>query len=181
MDIIVLFFFFFFNDTATTEIYTLSLHDALPISNYFSQRIWLHKFYIATSPHVSTDDHYTMSPILFPLSISHSVNVALDILSFSASSKIFSLSGIIPVLTIRQFLDLSAAHGRLTSSPLITNWILTPQYGACKGHNMFYIPMMQTHICKSVLPPVFKPQFSRLYYTMAAAVVRPTQSGHVRM
>src|SRR6266496_6664840 len=30
------FFFFFFNDTATTEIYTLSLHDALPIS----LRIW---------------------------------------------------------------------------------------------------------------------------------------------
>src|SRR5436305_15157965 len=28
-----LFFFFFFNDTATTEIYTLSLHDALPISS----------------------------------------------------------------------------------------------------------------------------------------------------
>src|SRR3712207_7916989 len=35
------FFFFFFNDTATTEIYTLSLHDALPISfdpNVFSSR-----------------------------------------------------------------------------------------------------------------------------------------------
>src|SRR5689334_23727726 len=28
----MLFFFFFFHDTATTEIYTLSLHDALPIS-----------------------------------------------------------------------------------------------------------------------------------------------------
>src|SRR2546427_3802941 len=27
-------FFFFFNDTATTEIYTLSLHDALPISKF---------------------------------------------------------------------------------------------------------------------------------------------------
>ena len=27
----ICFFFFFFNDTATTEIYTLSLHDALPI------------------------------------------------------------------------------------------------------------------------------------------------------
>src|SRR5258705_1347495 len=27
----MLFIFFFFNDTATTEIYTLSLHDALPI------------------------------------------------------------------------------------------------------------------------------------------------------
>src|SRR5437899_12066798 len=30
--LLCLFFFFFFNDTATTEIYTLSLHDALPIS-----------------------------------------------------------------------------------------------------------------------------------------------------
>src|SRR5215475_15900198 len=29
--LVSLFFFFFFNDTATTEIYTLSLHDALPI------------------------------------------------------------------------------------------------------------------------------------------------------
>src|SRR2546430_11665871 len=27
-------FFFFFNDTATTEIYTLSLHDALPICDH---------------------------------------------------------------------------------------------------------------------------------------------------
>src|SRR2546429_6413513 len=31
-------FFFFFNDTATTEIYTLSLHDALPIL----RRTWRH-------------------------------------------------------------------------------------------------------------------------------------------
>src|SRR2546430_11312507 len=31
-------FFFFFNDTATTEIYTLSLHDALPISDGFEHR-----------------------------------------------------------------------------------------------------------------------------------------------
>src|SRR5256885_878214 len=30
--IAICYFFFFFNDTATTEIYTLSLHDALPIS-----------------------------------------------------------------------------------------------------------------------------------------------------
>src|SRR6516225_12308717 len=29
--VLLSFFFFFFNDTATTEIYTLSLHDALPI------------------------------------------------------------------------------------------------------------------------------------------------------
>src|SRR2546430_7325046 len=31
MPLLSWFFFFFFNDTATTEIYTLSLHDALPI------------------------------------------------------------------------------------------------------------------------------------------------------
>src|SRR2546426_3343041 len=32
MSLHLCYFFFFFNDTATTEIYTLSLHDALPIS-----------------------------------------------------------------------------------------------------------------------------------------------------
>src|SRR3712207_8316421 len=32
-------FFFFFNDTATTEIYTLSLHDALPISQPAGRRL----------------------------------------------------------------------------------------------------------------------------------------------
>src|SRR2546429_189432 len=34
---LLIFSFFFFNDTATTEIYTLSLHDALPISSNDSQ------------------------------------------------------------------------------------------------------------------------------------------------
>src|SRR6267143_265944 len=38
--------FFFFNDTATTEIYTLSLHDALPICNDLM-------FWIPRSPHGS--------------------------------------------------------------------------------------------------------------------------------
>src|SRR5438034_5893927 len=36
-------FYFFFNDTATTEIYTLSLHDALPISGVRAEegvRVW---------------------------------------------------------------------------------------------------------------------------------------------
>src|SRR5256885_10918236 len=37
------FFFFFFNDTATTEIYTLSLHDALPICfRYFFLPLFQH-------------------------------------------------------------------------------------------------------------------------------------------
>src|SRR5471032_3678875 len=35
---ICVFLFFFFNDTATTEIYTLSLHDALPISDRRAKR-----------------------------------------------------------------------------------------------------------------------------------------------
>src|SRR6266436_9562976 len=41
MSFFFFFFFFFFNDTATTEIYTLSLHDALPISRpspHFAQQ-----------------------------------------------------------------------------------------------------------------------------------------------
>src|SRR2546422_11182546 len=35
-----LYLFFFFNDTATTEIYTLSLHDALPISAIAWRLMW---------------------------------------------------------------------------------------------------------------------------------------------
>src|SRR3712207_8256169 len=38
--------FFFFNDTATTEIYTLSLHDALPISRLLHMQGW--EIYILT-------------------------------------------------------------------------------------------------------------------------------------
>ena len=39
-------FFFFFNDTATTEIYTLSLHDALPISlSEFPEDPFLNSYY----------------------------------------------------------------------------------------------------------------------------------------
>src|SRR2546426_9883234 len=36
--VLLIIFFFFFNDTATTEIYTLSLHDALPISSGRARR-----------------------------------------------------------------------------------------------------------------------------------------------
>src|SRR3712207_8978060 len=43
-------FFFFFNDTATTEIYTLSLHDALPISSSWGP-------YAATACATSTGTH----------------------------------------------------------------------------------------------------------------------------
>src|SRR5947208_13356831 len=43
------FFFFFFNDTATTEIYTLSLHDALPISGV-AQRTGATTYYVEIFP-----------------------------------------------------------------------------------------------------------------------------------
>src|SRR5260370_32657305 len=38
MPVLLFFFFFFFNDTATTEIYPLSLHDALPICSCSTSR-----------------------------------------------------------------------------------------------------------------------------------------------
>src|SRR5438874_6232017 len=44
------FSFFFFNDTATTEIYTLSLHDALPILSGISNVPW--KTTLVQSPHL---------------------------------------------------------------------------------------------------------------------------------
>src|SRR2546430_17457862 len=43
---VVLNFFFFFNDTATTEIYTLSLHDALPI--YWAEFAPLTGFFLSS-------------------------------------------------------------------------------------------------------------------------------------
>src|SRR5688572_33445667 len=38
---------FFFNVTATTEIYTLSLHDALPISELPARRAWLRRILLS--------------------------------------------------------------------------------------------------------------------------------------
>src|SRR6266487_6727540 len=48
-------FFFFFNDTATTEIYTLSLHDALPISLARSAKCW-------TAPALGLDRLHVAQP-----------------------------------------------------------------------------------------------------------------------
>src|SRR5437762_8127402 len=44
-------FFFFFNDTSTTEIYTLSLHDALPICELNFKLLGLHlKLFVEANP-----------------------------------------------------------------------------------------------------------------------------------
>src|SRR2546426_12329979 len=50
----LLFFFFFFNDTATTEIYTLSLHDALPI--------WVHDRAVGSIIRLSVPKSYITPP-----------------------------------------------------------------------------------------------------------------------
>src|SRR3712207_7944830 len=50
---------FFFNDTATTEIYTLSLHDALPIFNPYTEHFYVNP---KTDPYgvaPGTDFHWT--------------------------------------------------------------------------------------------------------------------------
>src|SRR6516225_11324686 len=49
------FLFFFFNDTATTEIYTLSLHDALPICSQRFCTAWRPECLPSTSVAVTPD------------------------------------------------------------------------------------------------------------------------------
>src|SRR5437868_9515921 len=50
---------FFFNDTATTEIYTLSLHDALPIGRHRARREGSQRFAPRERPHdaVRSEEH----------------------------------------------------------------------------------------------------------------------------
>src|SRR2546430_4876147 len=60
-------FFFFFNDTATTEIYTLSLHDALPISQLSFLRVVRQgvpegRFGFCLSPLQSRSEEHTSEP-----------------------------------------------------------------------------------------------------------------------
>src|SRR5438445_12026771 len=57
--------FFFFNDPATTEIYTLSLHDALPISNFFSDKLVLTSVTPASSAPVLQTPKATSSTLYF--------------------------------------------------------------------------------------------------------------------
>src|SRR5574343_2029306 len=66
--------FFFFNDTATTEIYTLSLHDALPIlgakRRQYQPKFWLVKPKLQpwrSEEHTSELQHITISYAVFCL------------------------------------------------------------------------------------------------------------------
>src|SRR5574337_2097822 len=61
------FFFFFFNDTATTEIYTLSLHDALPILPSFCKVSSWNYQYLLTE-HLPRSEEHT-SELQSPLNL----------------------------------------------------------------------------------------------------------------
>src|SRR5437879_13828404 len=56
------FFSFFFNDTAPTEIYTLSLHDALPISEYFTGTVRIDPLFAACDPARTVGARVTFEP-----------------------------------------------------------------------------------------------------------------------
>src|SRR5258708_34738845 len=62
-------FFFFFNDTATTEIYTLSLHDALPIlACLISGTCWCAPtLYGVRSPITSLPSRWVLADLPAPL------------------------------------------------------------------------------------------------------------------
>src|SRR2546430_8301902 len=53
-------YFFFFNDTATTEIYTLSLHDALPIyARHIHQYLSFGPSHPCSHPHADRSEEHT--------------------------------------------------------------------------------------------------------------------------
>src|SRR5476649_3105931 len=76
------FIFFFFNDTATTEIYTLSLHDALPISSNrrltslsrSSSRAGLYCAICRSEEHTSESSHTVISYAVFCLKKKKHIN-----------------------------------------------------------------------------------------------------------
>src|SRR2546430_17731586 len=97
-------FFFFFNDTATTEIYTLSLHDALPISLGGSTNAVLHLRAIAHAAKVKLSlDDFTRTgkrvPVLADLKPSGRYLM----------SELVAIGGIRPLM--RTLLDAGLLHG----------------------------------------------------------------------
>src|SRR3712207_6962641 len=69
-------FFFFFNDTATTEIYTLSLHDALPILALMGDDHTAESSTVAHQSEFAFVD--VMIPILNPAGVQEILDYGLD-------------------------------------------------------------------------------------------------------
>src|SRR2546426_651466 len=80
-----MFAFFFFNDTATTEIYTLSLHDALPISAFGARGVAIR----GISDTVEED---------LPLDFNRVTNASGDVSIPRVMREVFRNPGAIPAL-----------------------------------------------------------------------------------
>src|SRR5258707_2919474 len=68
-------FFFFFNDTATTEIYTLSLHDALPIFIFELETVGIRAVIITAHVTRITFEHGSLELIILELILGESIGV----------------------------------------------------------------------------------------------------------
>src|SRR2546427_6099279 len=88
-------FFFFFNDTATTEIYTLSLHDALPISRIVRR---------SRGPTTTPPRRSTMS--------SESIAAAASSRSEEHTSELQSQSNLVCRLLLEKKKTKNGIHGR---------------------------------------------------------------------
>ena len=85
--------FFFFNDTATTEIYTLSLHDALPISFTATQRMEIDDqgrvgIGIVPTSKLTVDGSFQVKRVASAVTISTVDEVIIGITDTSASRTI---------------------------------------------------------------------------------------------
>src|SRR5690348_17768813 len=66
-----MFLFFFFNDTATTEIYTLSLHDALPILSALPRRHQTPRLGVRQRRHHDEQEQSDVRAVVRELSLEH--------------------------------------------------------------------------------------------------------------
>src|SRR5687768_18228230 len=98
--LILFFFFFFFNDTATTEIYTLSLHDALPI------------YLIYTNIKLAYNGLLSATNRTITLKLRRTNNTAGDVSNSTTTfvTQIVSLVG----LTDRKSTRLNSSHGYIS-------------------------------------------------------------------
>src|SRR5258708_38915032 len=81
--------FFFFNDTATTEIYTLSLHDALPISPTMRQSFPNPRLTQASHPKRQTS--ISIHELLYPLLVAYDSVVLEADVELGATEQKFNL------------------------------------------------------------------------------------------
>src|SRR2546430_6796436 len=105
-------FFFFFNDTATTEIYTLSLHDALPICRAFrKRRMW---------PTIDLAGAGIDCGVVFTIGLVRNRLIDVDTRSEEHTSELQSQSNLVCRLLLekkKKIAHLSTEHATLRHTP----------------------------------------------------------------